>query len=257
MCSILQENRTYWTHRADGYSKVNQQELASRSHHAWQKVLRERLERHFPGKALHELHILEVGTGPGFFAILLTELGCQVTAIDLTASMLAEARSNAGALANKIRFLEMNAEELAFEDHSFDGILTRNLTWNLPHPDAAYREWCRVLKPDGLLLNFDANWYGYLFDPAAQAAYEQDRENSARLGMDDQNVGENFDIMEKIAAQLPLSSIRRPVWDTRVLSSMGMHTTVERDIWQHVWTEEEKTNFASTPMFLIQAVKAS
>lgn len=75
--------------------------------------------------------MLDVGTGPGFFAIILAELGYQVTAVDYTASMLEEARRNAGALAGCIRFRQMNAEELTFPADSFDVVVTRNVTWNL------------------------------------------------------------------------------------------------------------------------------
>ena len=97
--------------------------------------------------------------------------------------MLMEAKKNAGEAADRIRFLEMNAEALDFEDAAFDVVISRNLTWNLPHPDAAYAEWARVLKPGGLLLNFDANWYAYLFDEKAQAAYDQDRSTARPQGV--------------------------------------------------------------------------
>ena len=40
----------------------------------------------------------------------------------------------------------MDAQALEFEDESFDVIISRNLTWNLPHPEMAYKEWLRVLK---------------------------------------------------------------------------------------------------------------
>ena len=62
-----------------------------------------------------------------------------------------EAKKNAGELAGSIRFLEGSAEALDFEDEAFDVVLSRSLTWNLPHPDKAYAEWTRVLKPGGLL----------------------------------------------------------------------------------------------------------
>ena len=48
--------------------------------------------------------------------------------------MLEEAKINAGELADRIRFTEMNAEELAFESGLFDVVISRNLTWNLLHP---------------------------------------------------------------------------------------------------------------------------
>ena len=151
--------------------------------------------------------------------------------------------------------MEMNAEALDLADESFDVVISRNLTWNLPHPDRAYAEWARVLKPGGLLLNFDANWYAYLFDDEAQAAYERDRVNSAEQGVWDQNVGENFDVMEDIARRVPLSNIRRPEWDLALLQGLGLHAEADGQIWQRVWSEEEKLNFSSTPLFLVRAAK--
>ena len=253
--NILSENKAYWTGRASGYSEVNQTELGSGQRQKWRDCLQSEIARHFPAAAADSLRILEVGTGPGFFAILLAELGYDVTAIDLTPAMLAEAKKNAGALAERIRFMEMNAESLDFKEALFDVLISRNLTWNLPHPDAAYAEWARVLKPGGLLLNFDANWYAYLFDEKAQAAYAQDRVNSAAQGVGDQNVGENFDVMEDIARRVPLSRIRRPAWDLERLRGLGLRAQADERIWERVWSEEEKLNFSSTPLFMLRAVK--
>ena len=251
--TILHENKAYWTNRAEGYSEVNQEELRTNQREIWRGELKSHIERQFPDRAPEEIRVLEIGTGPGFFAILLSELGYHVTAVDLTPAMLAEAKKNAGALSEKIVFMEMNAEALTFADHSFDVILSRNLTWNLPHPEVAYQEWKRVLKPGGLLLNFDANWYHYLFDQKARAAYDADRRASAEQGISDKNVGENFDVMENIALRIPLSGILRPAWDHAVLSKLGMEVRTDTQAWDRVWSAEEKVNFASTPMFLIHA----
>ena len=253
--TILSENKAYWTGRASGYSEVNQTELTSDQRRKWSRCLVEEIERHFPDINPGDLRILEVGTGPGFFAILLCELGYQVTAIDLTPAMLEEARKNAGPLADKICFMEMNAEALEFADACFDVVVSRNLTWNLPHPEKAQAEWARVLKPGGLLLNFDANWYSYLFDKEAQAAYELDRQHTAQQGIKDENIGENFDVMEDIARRIPLSGIRRPEWDLAALKGLGLHAEADEQVWKRVWSEEEKVNFSSTPMFMIRADK--
>ena len=253
--TILEENRQYWTGRASGYSEVNQLELSTAQRQKWSDCLHTEIARQFPERAPGSLRVLEVGTGPGFFVILLRELGYDVTAIDLTPAMLEEAKKNAGELADKICWMEMNAEALDFADGSFDVVLSRNLTWNLPHPDKAYSEWSRVLKPGGLLLNFDANWYAYLFDDEAQAAYDRDRVNSAEQGVWDQNVGENFDVMEDIARRVPLSNIRRPAWDLALLQGLGLRAEADEQIWQRVWSEEEKLNFSSTPLFLVRAVE--
>ena len=253
--TILEENKEYWTGRAAGYSEVNRLELATAQRQKWKTCLREEIVRAFPGRAPEDLRVLEVGTGPGFFAILLCELGYSITAIDLTPAMLREAKENAGRLSDRITFLEMNAEALTFADESFDVVVSRNLTWNLPHPEQAYASWARVLKPGGLLLNFDANWYAFLFDASAQAAYDRDRKNSAEQGVWDQNIGENFDVMDDIARRLPLSDIRRPDWDLKQLEDLGLQAEADGSVWQRVWSEEEKLNFASTPMFLVRGKK--
>ena len=64
-----------------------------------------------------------------------------------------------GNLAQKITYCQMDASHLAFADETFDAVVSRNLTWNLEDPEQAYKEWMRVLKKGGILLNYDANWY--------------------------------------------------------------------------------------------------
>ena len=99
------------------------------------------------------LRVLDVGTGTGFFACLLAAEGHEATGIDLTPDMIAHAGHMAAVLGQDVRFLLMDAEEPDFEDESFDVLVTRNLTWTLPHIEKAYREWFRILKPGGVLLN--------------------------------------------------------------------------------------------------------
>lgn len=253
--NIYEKNLKYWTERVPGYSEVNKLELATAQRRKWKRCLQDEIEKTFSHHVTEDLRVLDIGTGPGFFAIILCELGYDVTAVDLTSAMLEEARNNAGLLAGNIVFSVMGAEALTYGDNSFDVVVSRNLTWNLPHPEKAYAEWVRVLKSGGLLLNFDANWYTYLYEETAKAAYIQDRINSAEQGVWDQNIGENFDVMEDIARCMPLSAIRRPAWDMKQLSNLGVKCSVDEKIWQRVWSAEEKLNFASTPMFLIKAQK--
>ena len=251
------ENINYWSNRAPGYSEVNRSELRSGQHRVWGSTLAKRISRHYPGRQPEEISVLDIGTGPGFFAIILAEMGYQVTAVDYTGSMLEKARINAGDWNRKIRFMEMNAEQLAFQENTFDVIVSRNLTWNLYHPDQAYREWKRVLKPGGLLMNFDANWYRYLYDEEAREGYRQDRENIKAAGVANETDGTDIPAMEAIACQAPLSAVSRPGWDMDFLGSLGMKAKADPEIWRTVWTREERINNASTPMFLVQAVKGA
>lgn len=253
--SYEEENIRYWTHRTPGYSGVNQEELATNQRLVWRNVITERVQAKFPGKAPEEIKVLDVGTGPGFFAIVLAELRFSVTAVDYTKTMLEAAKQNAGMLAEKITFLQMNAEELTFPDSSFDVLVTRNLTWNLHRPEKAYAQWCRVLKTGGELLNFDANWYNYLHDEEARIGHLLDRENIANCDVGDETAGTDVAAMEAIALQAPLSAKHRPEWDITVLEGLGMEVQADRSIWKRVWTREERINNASTPMFLVEAVK--
>ena len=176
MSTYAQENITYWTRRAPSYSDVNQEELSGSQHSVWSRVIDQRIQSHFGNRSRDQIRLLDVGTGPGFFAIILAELGYQVTAVDYTEAMLNQARKNAGPLASIIDFRRMDAEQLTFPDGAFDVIVSRNLTWNLPSPAKAYSQWTRVLKENGLLLNFDANWYRYLFNAQANALHlEEDQ----------------------------------------------------------------------------------
>ena len=148
MKDLLSEIESYWTTRAEGYSEVNHKELNGMQKGAWLEVL----ESQFPKKAKEELKILDIGTGPGFFPVILAGAGYRVTAVDYTQEMLDTAKKNAGELCRNITFYKMDAQNLEFEDDVFDVVISRNLTWNLKEPERAYREWCRVLKPGGKLL---------------------------------------------------------------------------------------------------------
>ena len=253
--NLRDQNAEYWDGRASSYSDVNKWELSGESRGLWKSVIAECINAHFAGRDPAEISILDVGCGPGFLAVIMTELGYKVTAVDMSEEMLAEAGRNAEDLAESIRFIRMDAESLDIADGSFDVVISRNLTWNLMHPDTAYAEWCRVIRPGGLLINFDSNWYHYLYDEEKRAGYEEDRARSKELQLDDQNVGESFDVMEDIAREMPLSRIDRPSWDLTVLSGMGMKAEADTSVWQKVWTGQEKVNFASTPMFMITAVR--
>ena len=242
----------YWDRRAPSYTEVVRKNLAD----GWDAVWADMLVSFFPEKAPETLRVLDIGTGPGFYAIILAARGYCVTAGDFSEEMLLQAQQNAGALAGRIDFRKLDAQKLELPDESFDAIVTRNLTWNLPDPEAAYREWKRVLRPGGTLQIFDANWYAYLVDEEKKAAFQQDRENTRRLQMEDHDAYPESRVMEEISRSLPMTGRDRPEWDLSVLRAIGFRD-VSADLCagDRVWNEEEKINYASTPGFLIRARK--
>ena len=253
---LLQEIASYWGTRAEGYSEVNEKELAGSQREAWLHVL----EEQFPEKKKEEMKILDIGTGPGFFPMILSEAGYTVTAVDYTEEMLEKAKENLGKYTKygleRVTLQRMDAQNLEFADETFDVVISRNLTWNLENPVQAYKEWFRVLKTGGIILNFDANWYGYLYDEEKRMAYEKDRENVERSQLDDHYLCTDIDRMEEIAKKVPLSAKNRPGWDVEVLKEIGFaEIRTDESIWQSVWSEEERLNYASTPMFLVSGQK--
>lgn len=252
MTNLLGSIESYWTRRAPSYTEVIHANLSG----SWESIWADELISHFPGGQEKTLQVLDIGTGPGFYAIILASRGYQLTAVDYSEGMLEEARKNAGDLAGKIDFQRMDAHHLDLEDESFDVIVTRNLTWNLADPRQAYRDWKRVLRPGGVLLNFDANWYSYLFDAAKQSEFQQDRHNTAAAGLPDHNGYQESDLMEDISRRLPLGKRYRPEWDVKTLRDLGFSSVgADTTVGDRVWSEEEKINYASTPGFLICAVK--
>ena len=232
----------YWTKRSDTFSKLRKQELNSYMANLWLKEIKPYLSKHRPYK------ILDVGTGSGFFAILLAKAGHFVEGIDLTESMIEQAKilAHSENLAGKVNFQVMDAENLAFASESFDMVITRNLTWTLPNPQKAYSEWYRVLKLNGVLLNFDAD-YG-----------KQKFSNDASLPISHVHNLVQKSLMEEcdsIKNNLMISKMNRPTWDVKVLNKLGYSNIfADTQIGKRLYTH--KDNFYNpAPVFLISAVK--
>ena len=154
MEKLNQRIKNYWDERSEDFSRARRLELEGNNAAAWEKIFKNNLP------AVKKLKVLDVGTGAGFFAAILSKLGHEVTGIDMSTKMLSEAEKNLRELNLHADFRKMNAQSLNFADETFDVVVTRNLTWTLPDVKAAYREWFRVLKVGGVLMNFDSDFGG-------------------------------------------------------------------------------------------------
>ena len=74
----------YWSRRAESYGEIRRHELACEKKSLWLAEIMPHLPEARP------LRILDVGTGAGFFAILLAEQGHRVCGVDMTQAMLDE-----------------------------------------------------------------------------------------------------------------------------------------------------------------------
>ncbi len=254
--NLLEEIQYYWNYRYTGYSKVNQKELEGIQRERWKN----QLKRLLPANQQH--NVLDIGTGPGFFTIILEELGYNsITGLDVSEKMLEVAKGNIqkyGKENSRIQLLQMDAQNLEFDPESFDIIVSRNLTWNLQNPQQAYSEWLRVLKPNGSLLIFDANWYAFLDNESLEKEFEAKRQQAIDEKLEDYWKGEgvNEEKMEWIVQQLPLTYQQRPQWDIDYFSSLeGISVETEENFGDLVWDYEEQLNYGATPMFCIKVVK--
>lgn len=207
MSQTLEQIRQYWNSRAEGYTLSNREELEDEHRiFLWEQQIRRALN----GRICR--HVLDVGCGPGFFSVLLARLGYEVTAVDYTENMLAEARKNAVHYGVDIDFRRMDAQKLDFEDGIFDLVISRNVLWNLEQPEQAYREWLRVLKPNGTVMNFDGNFYYYVTD-----AEYGDRTRWEHKHMQ----GINANSIDRIGEHLPMARRLRPEWDVQEHQKLG------------------------------------
>jgi ubiquinone/menaquinone biosynthesis C-methylase UbiE len=97
---------------------------------------------------------LEIGAGTGYFTLNMLQDGVvgDATATDISPGMLDVLRSNARRAGVRVETVACDAEELPFDDGSFDLVLGHAVLHHLPHLDRAFGEFERVLAPGGRLL---------------------------------------------------------------------------------------------------------
>ena len=142
----------YWNWRSSSYELDQAKSIETVKD--WESTINA-LVSHVKGS---DLRALDVGTGPGQLAFYLAGAGFKTTGIDISPGMITRAGQKALQDGLSCDFQTGDAEHLPFADNSFDVVVTRNLVWTLPDPQAAIREWHRVLKPEGRIIISDGYW---------------------------------------------------------------------------------------------------
>ncbi|MBS4041395.1 MAG: class I SAM-dependent methyltransferase [Flavobacteriales bacterium] len=93
-------------------------------------------------------NLLEIGVGTGKNIKLYPANLC-VTAIDFSSKMLAKARDKAGILNKNVELLLMDAQQMSFNDNTFDYVVATCVFCSVPDPIKGFKEIRRVLKPGG------------------------------------------------------------------------------------------------------------
>ena len=242
-----------WTVRSDNYNNYVEEELNTDRPAAWLEIIAQNTGNR------HPMNVLDAGCGPGFFSVLLSRAGHDVTGIDGSKGMLRHASENAAAFGVSPRLIEGDFGSLPFEDETFDLVISRNVTHIIREHLKVYGEWLRVLRPGGVLLIFDANWHlPYTPGPVREEAIRREREGLQRYGR-----GYTYDgSYEYIDSELfpenyrVFGTAQRPDFDIGVLSQLPCKDiSFDRDVTDRLWSEKEKLLYGATPLYMLRAVK--
>ncbi|MBE6527948.1 MAG: methyltransferase domain-containing protein [Thermoplasmata archaeon] len=238
----------FWGESAKGYKEGVKKELESKN--ISDKWIRKILEN-APEK--DRLKVLDIGCGPGFFTINLSKLGHDVIGIDVSKEMVEVARENAQEQGVACDFKVMNANTLEFEDNTFDLIINRVVTWTLPDLYECYREWRRVLAPNGRLIVFDANHYANIFSEERAKQMRLMMRQHILDGKEPFTDHFDFHVRWNYWGDCPMVGTPRPQWDRNMLYKL---------CFVDIFTEENlfgdtKGSGTSEPMFMIRAEKPS
>lgn len=143
---MIMANR--WNKHAQAYEERHHGCRKPEERAAWRAVLGRELGSGRSQK------VLDVGTGTGFLALMVAEMGFDCTGIDFSPGMLAIAEKHAREKDLRIEFLQGEVEKLPFSDNTFDLVINRSVLWTLLQPQVAIKEWLRVLRPGGALFCF-------------------------------------------------------------------------------------------------------
>lgn len=92
--------------------------------------------------------VLDIAAGTGTSSAAIARRGATVTALDFSAGMVAEGRVRHP----ELTFVEGDAEQLPFDDNSFDAVTISFGLRNVNNPRQALTEMYRVLRPGGRLV---------------------------------------------------------------------------------------------------------
>ncbi|MGE7837616.1 class I SAM-dependent methyltransferase [Viridibacillus arvi] len=97
--------------------------------------------------------ILFVGVGTGADLELINYSDLDITAIDYSPDMLGKAKTKFKG--SRIKFLEMDAQNMIFEEETFDYVVASLILSVVPDANKCFQEISRVLKHNGKVIIFD------------------------------------------------------------------------------------------------------
>ena len=112
----------------------------------------EHMFRKWRQELMNDVHgdVLEVGVGTGKNLPYYPD-NVKVTAIDFSPRMVKKARAKAAELDASIKVVQMDVQDMDFDDNRFDTVVTSCVFCSVPDPVQGFKEIRRVCKPGGVV----------------------------------------------------------------------------------------------------------
>jgi SAM-dependent methyltransferase len=97
-----------------------------------------------------DARVLELGSGTALFWRVNQDRvppGWRITLSDFSPGMLSEVRATVAPFSHPFTFMQIDAQALPFDDHSFDAVIANHMLYHVPEKPRALREIQRVLAP--------------------------------------------------------------------------------------------------------------
>lgn len=149
------EVRDFWNRNVNQFNQLQRDDVGSREFYDAAEALRYEYHYHLPplfDKVAREYpggKLLEVGCSMGNDTIQFARRGMQVTGVDLTEAAIELIRKRFEMYSESGDFRVADAENLPFDDDSFDVVYSFGVLHHTPDTAGAIEEVRRVLRPGG------------------------------------------------------------------------------------------------------------
>ncbi|MFD5213522.1 class I SAM-dependent methyltransferase [Microbacterium sp. NPDC058345] len=118
------------------------------------------------GHLTPDMHLLDVGAGPGTITVDFAARVARVTATEIDDAALSLSRALAAErAAENVDFSVEDVHALSFADDSFDVVHAHQVLQHVGDPVQALREMRRVARPGGIVAARDADYAGFVWFP--------------------------------------------------------------------------------------------